>query len=248
MKTILLALVLTLYALCAIAQSNALWFTKVIAPTNQLTPRQICEFIESESAKVDPTGKGLKVIYHPGYEKWSMEGGTTFSSYPISFYELLDAAASVFAFPQDSARVFDNVGVIPWKQYRYAYTAIEGHCSDAQTGHAITSFTVESNPLGAPLLSIQPDGYFVCGTRQRFDFTRSSTATFTQFDIMEGIEQTITFSAPGYIPLVVTNKILPPGDEYGLRTYDIKLTRANDNQGEQSGAGYPPQGVGSPDP
>ena len=239
MKTILLALVLTLYALCARAQTNALWFTKVIAPTNQLTTRQICEFIESESANIDPTGEGLKVMYHPGFDKWNVEGGITFSSSPISFYDLLDAAASEFAFPRDSAKVFDTVGVIPWAQHRYTYTAIEGRCSDAISGNPITNFTVQGGSLCSPILAIQANGYFVCGIHQRFDFSKCSTATFTQYDIMEGIEQILTFSAPGYNPLVVTNEIFSPGEATaGLRTYDIKLTRTEENLGEQSVPAY----------
>ncbi|MDD4117743.1 MAG: hypothetical protein PHI39_05945 [Kiritimatiellae bacterium] len=249
MKNLLAALFLISCVVGVQAQTNDLWFVKVVAPTGQLTPRQICEFIESESARLSPEGKGLTVMYHPGLDKWNMEGGTTFSSNPISFYELLDAAASVFAFPRDSARVFENVGVIPWAQHRYAYIAIEGRCLDADSGDPITNFSVKGGSLCAPILAIQTNGYFVGGIQQRFDFSTCAAATFTEFDIMEGIKQILTFSAPGYNPLVVTNEIFPPGEPtVGLRTYDIKLTRTDQYQGDQASPACPPHGVGSPGP
>ena len=240
MKSILAVIILVSGALYARAQTNSLWLQTTVPPTNILSPRQVCDLIETESAKLDPTGQGLKVIFHPGFDKWG-KAELTFSPTSLSFYELLDAVASGYS---ESAKVFDDVGVIPWVQYRYAYIAIEGRCSDALTGEPITNFSVKGGSLCSPILAIQPNGYFVCGIQQKFDFSKCSTATFTQFDIMEGIKQDLTFSAPGYNPIVVTNEIFPPGEPTaGLRTYDIKLTRTDENEGEQSVPEHPPQGV-----
>ena len=112
MNNILAIIILMSCVLGARAQTNALWLQTTVPPTNTLSPRQVCDLIETESAKLDPTGQGLQVVFHPGFDKW----GTTelqFSPAPISFYKLLDFAASVYAFPSNSAKVFDNVGVIP---------------------------------------------------------------------------------------------------------------------------------------
>ena len=213
-----------LHLLCAQAQTNALWLQTAVPPTNPMTPRQIVGFIESESAKLDPSGKGLTVLYHPGFDRWfGTEGGFAFSPTPISFYALLDAAASAFAYPQNSAKVFDDVGVVPWAQRRYVYTAIEGRCTDARTREPIANFRVEGGFLSPPLLAIQPDGYFVCGIQQKFDFSTCGTATFAEHDITD-LKQTLTFMAPGYAPLTITNEVYRPGDRSGLRTYEIQLT------------------------
>ncbi len=246
MKKILAAIILVSFALNVRAQTNALWLQTVIPPTNVLTPRQICDLIETESAKLDPTGHGLKTIYS-GFDKWG-KTEITFSPAPITFYEMLDAVASIYALPSNSAKVFDTVGVIPWVEYRYVYAAIEGLCSDAQTGDPITNFSVKGGFLSPPLLAIQTNGYFVCGIQQRFDFSECFTATFAEHNITD-IKQILTFTAPGYTPLVITNEVYRPGDKSGLRTYDIKMERIEGiNEGEQSVPGYPPQGVGSPEP
>lgn len=245
MKNILAIIVIASCALSAPAQTNALWLQTTVPPTNILTPQQIYKYIETESAKLDPNGQGLHILIPKGYDNF----GTveiTFSPYPTSFFTMFEAATGV---PDKSAKVFDKMGVIAWPQYRYVYTTFEGRCLDARTEEPITNFSVEGGSLCPPILAIQTNGYFVCGIQQRFDFALCPTATFANFNIMEGVKQSITFSAPGYIPLVITNEILPPGEAtVGLRTYSIKLTRTNENQGEQAGPGCPPQGVGSPDP
>ena len=247
MRNILTAVLLLSYGLHTQAQTNALWFHTAVPPTNILSPRQVCEFIETESAKQDPAGQGLTVVFHPGLDKWGTTE-LTFSTSPISFYLLLDTVASCYAFPRDSAKVFGTVGVIPWAQYRYVYTAIEGKCSDAQSGEPITNFSIAGGFVSPPLIAIQPDGYFVCGIQQKFDFSECSTATFAEHNITD-IKQVLTFTAPGYTPLVITNEVYRPGDKSGLRTYDIKMERVErTNEGEQSVPGYPPQGVGSPEP
>ena len=218
------------------AQTNVLWLQTTVPPTNTLSPRQVCQLIETESAKVDPKGQGLKVIFHPGFDKWG-KAELTFSPTPLSFYELLDAVASGYS---KSAKVFDDVGVIPWIEYRDIYTAFEGRCMDALTGEPIIDFTIND---GSGPLAIQTNGYFVCGIRQVLTFSECSTATFTEHDITD-LQQVFTISAPGYIPLVITNYVYRHGP-----MLNIRLERATKgNEGQQSVPGYPPQGVGSPDP
>ena len=247
MKFLLAAMILAGCAVNAGAYTNALWLQTTVPPTNILSPRQICDLIEAESAKLDPAGQGLKVIFHAGFDQW----GTTelqLSPAPISFYKLLDIAASAYAFPSNSAKVFDGIGVIPWAEYRYAYTAIEGHCSDAHTGNPITNFNVTGGFLGPPVLAIQTNGYFVCGIQQRFDFSQCSTATFTEHNISD-VKQVLTITAPGYAPLVITNEVYRPGDKCGLRTYDIELSRAEGiHEGEHEVAGYRRQSAPQPGP
>ena len=236
MKSILAAIILVSCALYGRAQTNALWLQTTVPPTNILSPRQVCDLIETESAKLDPTGQGLKVIFHPGFDKWG-KGEFTFSNSPLSFYYLLDAVASCYT---KSAKVFDKVGVIPWIEYRDVYTAIEGQCLDALTGEPITDFRINE---GTPFIAIQTNGYFVCGIRQVLTFSECSTATFAEHDIT-GLQQLITVTAPGYIPLVITNYVYRHGP-----MLNIRLERATkENEGEQSGPAYPPQGVGSADP
>ena len=233
---------------CAIeaqAQTNALWLQTTVPPTNVLSPQQVYKYIEVESAKLDPTGQGLHILIPKGSDNFG-KVDLTFSPAPTSFFTMFEWATGV---PERSAKVFDKIGVIAWRQYRYVYTAIEGRCLDAQTEDPITNFSVEVDSLCPPILAIQTNGYFVCGIQQRFDFSLCRTATFATFDIMEGVKQVLTFSAPSYTPIIVTNEVFPPGEAtVGLRTYEIKLTRTDENQGEQSVPGYPPQGVGSPEP
>ena len=222
MKIYLAAIILVGCVVSTQAQTNALWLQTTAPPTNILTPQQIYKYIETESAKLDPSGQGLQILIPKGADNF----GTveiTFSPHPTSFFTMFEAATGA---PERSAKVFDKIGVIAWPQYRYVYTAIEGRCTDAQTGEPITNFSVKGGSLCPPILAIQTNGYFVCGIQQRFDFSLCPTATFTTFNIMEGVKQALTFSAPGYTPLIVTNEVFPPGEAtVGLRTYDIRLTR-----------------------
>ena len=243
MKYLLAAIFLVSCTIIAQAQTNALWLQTTVPPTNILTPQQIYKYIETESAKLDSARQGLQILIPKGYDNY----GTveiTFSPHPTSFFTMFEAATGV---PERSAKVFDKIGVIAWPQYRYVYTAIEGRCMDANTEEAITNFSVEGGFLSPPILAIQTNGYFVCGIQQRFDFSLCPTATFAEHNITD-IKQVLTFTAPGYTPLVITNEVYRPGDKSGLRTYEIKLTQSKEtNEGEQGVAGYPPQGVGSPE-
>lgn len=191
------------------AQTNALWLQTTVPPTNTLSPRQVCNLIETESAKLDPAGQGLKVIFHPGFDTWG-KGEFTFSRSPLSFYYLLDAVAGTYA---KSGKIFDKVGVIPWIEYRDIYTAIEGQCMDALTGEPITDFSING---GAPFLAVQTNGYFVCGIRQVLTFSACSTATFAEHDIT-GLQQVLTVTAPGYTPLVITNYVYRHGPMLNIR-------------------------------
>ena len=243
MKSVLAVIILVNCALYARAQTNALWLQTTTPPTNILTPQQIYKYIDNESAKLDPSGQGLQILIPTGYDNFG-KVELTFSPSPTTFYTLFEWATGV---PERSTKVFDKVGVIAWPQYRYVYTAIEGRCMDAHTEEAITNFSVEGGFLCPPIFAIQTNGYFVCGIQQRFDFSLCPTATFAEHNITD-IKQVLTFTAPGYTPLVITNEVYRPGDKSGLRTYEIKLTRSNEtNEGEQGVAGYPPQGVGSPE-
>ena len=236
MKNSLATIILVSCALYARAQTNALWLQTTVPPTNILSPRQVCDLIETESAKLDPAGQGLKVIFNPGFDKWG-KAELTFSPSPLSFFDMLDLVASTYS---KSAKVFDNVGVIPWIEYRDVYTAIEGQCVDALTGEPITDFRIND---GSPFIAIQTNGYFVCGIRQALTFSKCSTATFAEHDISD-LQREITVTAPGYIPLVITNYVYRHGP-----MLNIRLERATKrNEGEQSVPGYPPQGVGSPEP
>jgi hypothetical protein len=240
MKIFLFTIILVNCSIIVYAQTNALWFQHAVPPTNSLTAPHLCDFIESESAKLDPSGRGLDILYPAGD---GLYGNSEFRLPPVpwTFHNMFTVMGCRYSGPS-FLKVFSTVGVIPEVEYRYVYTAIHGHCIDMHNGTPITNFCIMGDFLLPPLLAIQTNGYFVCGIQQKLLFSRYSATTFAEHNI-DDLKQVLTFAAPGYIPFVITNEIYRPIDYAEPYIYSVRLTRAN--EGEQSVAPYVAQGAPS---
>jgi hypothetical protein len=183
--------------------------------------------VETESARLVTNGCGLKVIYPAGIEKMFTGGEISLSAEPYTLYDILELSARCADL---RVKVFETVAVITWPEYRYVYTALEGTCTDAETGKPITDFRIETDFL-PPMLAVQTNGSFVCGIPQRFDYSWSPNARFADHDISEA-SQVIRISATGYRPQAITNALY--GDKINRRFLKIRLKREEQPANQQS--------------
>lgn len=203
-------------------QTNALWFKSVTFPTtNEFRLSDACEFIERESAKVDKTGQGLKVLFPPDFTNRTAIIRFDPLKEPISFADALNLSSGLSG--ETKYRVFDRTAVIGYWCYRETLLALAGRCSDAVTGTPITNFTIKSvNEFDPDYLTIDAGGKFACGVHHRFDYMSTPSAVIADHDIWHPEEQVFEFSAPGYQKLVVSNSIYW-AHSWGTRFVDAKM-------------------------
>jgi len=204
--------------LMACGQTNGLWFKSFSFPrTNEIRLSEACEIIERDSAKLDESGQGLKVLFPPDFTNQTFNIGPE----PLSFAEALNFCGR--AEGNTFYKIFDRTGVIGYRGFTYTLLALAGKCTDAVTGGPITNFAVNaSNELDTQYLMIDVNGSFMCAIPHQFNYMYTPSAII---EIQEGTspdEQILHFSAPGYETVTVSNSIYW-SHSWGNRYVEVKM-------------------------
>jgi len=207
MKIVLTTMIL-LAAVCADAETNTLWdqpFQNL--PTNALLFTEWMHRIESESARVDPDGVGLRFVNETA--SWNNPDDQVplriTGTNKLSFAQVLDALQCCIGVKH---RKVGNTIVVGNHQFRYLLLAYSGRCVDSETKEPISNLSVraEGAVFPAQFLTVDAAGRFTCGVPHKFDFIALPDAVFTD-DGFPFAPNVVTVSAPGYHDCTVTNDI-----------------------------------------
>ncbi len=102
-----------------------------------------------ESTRLATNGCGLRIIYPEELARMFTGAEIRYSPVHLTLFDILECSVECANL---RVKVFETVAVITWPAYRFLYTALEGTCTDAETGKPITDFRLETDFL-PPMLA-----------------------------------------------------------------------------------------------
>jgi len=232
----------SLFCNVLVAGTNELWFSRVDASfmrePKDLTIQQVCILLEKESQKLDPSGRGVRIVY--ALKPFSNEIQPKVHSDESSFLKipLIDLLKMVLEVANLCCIVTEDVAIIGRWEYKCVSVALSGKCYDVKTGKNINTFRIESTP-SSRMLSISTNGFYICAlpclvkVLENDDVMLPSGETFKT-------KKDFRVVAPGYKERAFSVDVFQPDKTYYIEV-DIPLepnsavmsqqsTNANDQQ------------------